>query len=390
MTDADSETGARAAEASPKAAPAEKASRGLPVSTKRILLILAGLLVLGGSVYGFYATSDAFDERVPVLVAARRIEVGETVSAADLTSDRVLAGSIPHVAWSPDVPFVFDGMVAAQPIPAGAVVLGEMFVEAETTAVGVELELDVPLDLIMATDAVSEGDPVLLVDPGAEPVPGDEGRPRRVVRPPGQEAHQFELTNFDGTRMQLFLSPEDWADWEELVEDAGGTLMVIDLGIGADGDETTQRLNAVWSEQWEEAVSELAAALADLAPAAGPGELEIIVALDDGLVPSGVSEGDTVLLVDPGREPEGNDPGRPMSVIGLLDLDNYLDGVMQMFVPPEEWHYWLTLPVVLGADPLVLPVAPGTDVDDMAARLDAEWQAAWEAFVAAALGPEPG
>jgi len=336
-----------------------------------------------GSVYGFYATSDAFDERTPVLVAARRIEVGETVSAADLTSDQVLAGSIPHIPWSPSAPAQFEGMVAAQPIARGAVVLGEMFVEAHTTAVGPELELDIPLDLTMATDTVSERDPVLLVDPGAEPTPDDEGRPRRVIR-------QYELTNFDGSRMQLFLPPEEWAEWEKLVEDAGGTLMVIDLGLGADAEETTERLNAVWLAQWTEAAAEMAAALADVAPAAGPGELEIIVALDDGLVPSGVSEGDTVLLVDPGRAPEGNDPGREMSVIGLLELENYVDGVMQMFVPPEEWHYWLTLPVVLGADPLVLPVPPGTDVDDMAARLDAEWRAAWEAFAAAALGPEPG
>ena len=136
-------------------------------------------------------------------------------------------------------------------------------------------------------------------------------------------------------------------------------------------------------------MAELAESLAEAAPTAGPGELEIIVALDDGLVPSGVSEGDTVLLVDPGEAPEGNDSGRPMEVIGLLELDNYADGVIQMFVPPEEWHYWLTLPVLLGADPLVLPVAEGTDVDDMAARLNAEWRAAWEAFAAAALAPEP-
>lgn len=381
MTDANPQTDGQA-ETAPVAATAKKAQRGLPDSTKRILLILAGVVVLAGSVYGFYYTSDAFDDRVPVLVSARRIEAGETLSSADLTSDRVLAGSVPHIAWTPEAPFAFEGMVATQPIPQGALVSYDMVTLAETTAVGVELELDIPLDLIMATDAVSEGDPVLLVDPGAPPVPGDEGRPRKVVR-------QFELTNFDGSRMQLFLAPEEWAEWEELVEEAGGTLMVVDLGLGADADDTEQRLNTVWQEQWNDAVAELAESLAEVAPSAGPGELEIVVALDDGLVPSGVSEGDTVLLVDPGEAPEGNDSGRPMSVIGLLELENYADGVMQMFVPPEEWHYWLTLPVVLGADPLVLPVAEGTDVDDMAARLNAEWQAAWEAFAAAALALEP-
>ena len=383
MTDVNIEDGPEGQAASaPVAATAEKSRRGLPDSTKRILLILAGVVVLAGSVYGFYYTSDAFDDRVPVLVSARRIEAGEALSSADLTSDRVLVGSIPHIAWTPDAPFAFEGMVATQPIPQGALVSYEMVKLDETPTDGVVLELDIPLDLIMATDAVAEGDPVLLVDPGAPPVPGDDGRPRRVVR-------QFELTNFDGSRMQLFLAPEEWAEWEELVEEAGGTLMIVDLELGDDADDAEQRLNAVWQAQWDEAVAELAESLAEAAPTAGPGELEIIVALDDGLVPSGVSEGDTVLLVDPGEAPEGNDSGRPMSVIGLMELDNYADGVIQMFVPPEEWHYWLTLPVLLGADPLVLPVAEGTDVDDMAARLNAEWRAAWEAFAAAALAPEP-
>ncbi len=383
MTDVNIEDGSEGqAAAAPEAATAEKARRGLPDSTKRILLILAGVAVLAGSVYGFYYTSDAFDDRVAVLVSARRIEAGEALSAADLTSDRVLAGSVPHIAWTPDAPFAFEGMVATQPIPQGALVSYEMVKLDETPTDGVVLELDIPLDLIMATDAVAEGDPVLLVDPGAPPVPGDDGRPRKVVR-------QFELTNFDGSRMQLFLAPEEWAEWEELVEEAGGTLMIVDLELGDDADDAEERLNAVWQAQWDEAVAELAELLADAAPSAGPGELEIIVALDDGLVPSGVSEGDTVLLVDPGRAPEGNDSGRPMEVIGLLELDNYADGVIQMFVPPEEWHYWLTLPVLLGADPLVLPVPVGTDVDDMAARLNAEWRAAWEAFAAAALAPEP-
>ena len=36
---------------------------------------------------------------------------------------------------------------------------------------------------------------------------------------------------------------------------------------------------------------------------------------------------------------------------------------------------------------MVLPVAEGTDVDDMIERLDAQWYAAWEKSVAESLEP---
>ena len=365
-------------EPSPAAARAKRTRRQMPESTKRILLIIAGVFVLAVSVLGFYLTSDAFDDRSAALVAARPIEVGETLSSADFGSDLVLVGSIPHIPWTPDAPFVFEGMVALQPIPAGSLVLYDMFIAAETVPVGVELEVIVPLDLSLVTgaDGVFEGEEVLLVDPGAEPVEGDEGRPRRVVR-------QYELTNFDGSQMRLFLPPEEWAEWEALLEDVGGALMVVDLGLGAEATETTERLDAVWQDQWSEAVQEVALAVeVDVEPEAGPGELEVIVSFDTSLVPSGVAEGDLVLLVDPGAEPRGGDPGRSRSVIGSLELDDYADGQMRMFVGPEEWLYWRTLPVELGAAPMVIPVAEGTDVDDMAARLDARWKVAWEQSVA--------
>ena len=358
---------------SPAAARAKRTRRQMPESTKRILLIIAGVFVLVVSVMGFYLTSDAFDERSAVLVAARPIEVGETLSSADFISDLVLVGSIPHIPWTPDAPFAFEGTVALQPIPAGSLVLHDMFIAAETAPVGVELEVIVPLDLslVAGTDGVFEGEEVLLVDRGAEPVEGDEGRPRRVVR-------QFELTNFDGSRMRLFLPPEEWAEWEALLEDVGGTLMVVDLGLGAEATETIMRLDAVWQDQWSEAVQEVAeAAVVVVEPEAGPGELEVIVSFDTSLVPSGVAEGDLVLLVDPGAEPSGGDPGRSRSVIGSLELEDFDGGQMRMFVGPEEWLYWRTLPTELGATPMVIPVPEGTDLDDMAARLDAEWEAAW-------------
>ena len=351
----------------------------MPQSTKRLLFILLGILVLFFSVMGFYWTSDVFDERVPVLVSAREIEAGETVSAGDFRSDLVVVGSIPHIPWSAEAARLFDGMVASRLIRFGTLVRGDMFIESETAPVGVQLEVVVPLDLSLATGEVADGDLVLLVDPGVEPVEGDVGRPRQVVR-------QFMLTNFDGAQMRLFLAPEEWAEWEALLANVGSTLMVVDLGVGADPEETSQRLDAVWQAQWAAAAEDVAAAVAaaQAGPQAGPGELEVIVNLDDSLVPSGVAEGDLVLLIDPGAEPLGNDPGRPAKVIDTLVLENYSDGEMQMFVPPADWLYWRSLPDDLGADPLVLPVAEGTDVAAMSAQLDAEWNAAWERSVAEA------
>ena len=362
-----------------KPAKGRKSRRALPESTKRILLIVGGVFMLIASVAAFYFTSEAFDERSPVLVSAVAIEAGETVSATYFGSELVLAGSIPHIPYSAAAPAAFEGMVAAQPIPAGTLVRPEMFIEPRTVPVGVELELIVPLDLSLATEDLADRDQVLLIDPGAAPTEEDTGRPRRVMRP-------FELTNFAGSQMRLLVTPEEWAAWTTALQRVGGTFMVVDLGLGADAQEMTGRLDAVWQEQWAEARDEMARRLAEAnqTPTAGPGELEVIVTFDTSLTPTQLVEGDTVLLIDPGEEPLANNPGRPRSVIRPLELSNYDGGQMQMFVPPEEWLYWLSLPEDLDAVPMVLPVPDGTDTDDMSARLNAEWQAAWERSVAAA------
>ena len=376
-------------ESAPAAATAKKARRQMPESTKRLLFVIGGLFVLVGSVLGFYLTSDAFDERVSVLVAARDIDAGETLTAADFGSDLVVAGLIPYVLWTPDAPAAFEGTVALQAIPAGALVRYEMLVEAATLLDGVGLEVVVPLDLTLASDKVAEGKSVLLVDPGVDPVEGDEGRPRQVVR-------QFRLTGLEGPQMRLLLPPEEWAQWEALLEDVGGILMVVDLEAGADEEETMRRLDTVWAAQWAAKVKEVAQSIEATEPEAGPGELEVIVSLDASLVPSGVAEGDLVLLIDPGVAPLGNDSGKPRSVLRIprgndelraIELGNYTDGQMQMFVPPEEWVWWRSLPEDLGAAPMVLPAAEGTDVDDMIERLNAQWHAAWEKSVAESLEP---
>ena len=367
------------AEPSPAAAPAKRTRRQMPESTKRLLFIIVGVFVLVASVLGFYLTSDAFDDRIPVLVAARAIEPGETLSAADLVSAQLLLEpSVPHVPWTAGAGFDFEGKVALQPIPAGALVRHDMVIDAETVPVGVQLEVVVPLDLTLATEGVADGEIVLLVDPGVEPVEGDEGRPRQVVS-------EFKVTNFDGSQMRLFLPPEEWAQWEALLEEVGGTLMVKDLGVGAEPAETRQRLDDVWAAQWSAAVDQIEQAAATTQPVAGPGELEVIVSLDASMVPSSVAEGDLVLLIDPGVQPDGALSGRARSVIQTLELKNYADGQMQMFVPPNEWVRWQELPEKLGGTPMVLPVPEGTDVDDMIRQLDAEWLASWQRAVAQAL-----
>lgn len=367
--------------AKPKApAKAKKARRQMPESTKKLLFILAGALVLVGSVSGFYLTSDAFESRVPVLVSARDIAVGDTVSAADLRSELMITGSVPHIPWTADAPLFFEQTVALQPIPAGGLVLYDMVAVAETVPEGDELVVEVPLDLSLATEDVFEGDLVLLVDPGVAPTQEDPGRPRKVVR-------EFTLTSFDGAQMRLILPAQEWAQWTALLDEVGGTLMVKDLGPRADAAQTSANLDAVWAAQWSEALEEVAVAAEAAPPTAGPGELEVIVSLDASLTPSAVAEGDRVLLIDPGAEPVGNDPGRARRVLQTLELENYADGQMQMFVGPEDWQYWRSLPDELGATPMILPVPAGTDVEDMAARLDAVWQQEWLQQVAEATAP---
>ena len=346
-------------------------------STKRLMFIGGGVLLLIVSVLGFVLTADAFDGRNPALVAARPIEPGEILPAADLTSEMAQLGTIPHVQWDPDLPALLEGLVAAQPIAAGSLISFEMFVEAEEVATGGDLVVEVPLDLSLVTAEVSDGETVLLVDPGVEPIPGDDGRPRQVVR-------AFELANFDGARMRLVLPPEQWAEWTALLEALDATLMVKDLGF-SDPQETARNLDEVWLAQWSAAVGEVAAAEAAAQPSAGPGELEVIVSLDASLVPSGVSDGDLVLLIDPGVPPAGGEPGRARSVIQFLTLENYSDGRMQMFVPPDEWVWWRSLPERLGGDPQVLPVPDGTDIDQMIESLDAEWEVAWRNAILTAV-----
>ena len=381
MTDTEFEDPTPAA--TPSAAAGRRARRRPRRSTLRLLLVLSGLLVSAGSVVGFFLVAEELDERVPVTVAAYDIAVGDTITADALTFQLAHVGSIPHVPWSAGVPVYFDGLVAAQPIAAGGLIDFSMTVEPDTAAVGVQLALDVPLDSSLVPDGVFDGDLVLLIDPGAEPTgeEGADGRPRRVLR-------EFTLSNFDGSRMRLYLEPEPWARWRSELDQAGGSLLVLAVPLGAGAEEMASQLDALWESQWSDAVAAAAQErLASQPPQAGPGELEVVVPLDESLVPSGIASGDLVLLIDPGAEPDATDLGRPRMVLLPLTLDNYEGGRVRLFVAPDAWLWWRSLPESLGAPPMVLPIPPGSDPDEVAASLDEEWLRDWRARVEGLDGP---
>lgn len=118
-------------------------------------------------------------------------------------------------------------------------------------------------------------------------------------------------------------------------------------------------------------------------------ELEIFVKLDTSLSPTEVVEGDTVLLIDPGVPPVPGDPGRPRSAFRSLELQIFDGSAVQLFVEPEEWLAWRSLPEELGGDPLVLPVSLGGDPEALAQQLNDVWHAEWSAAIVPDPPPEP-
>ena len=353
------------------AATGKKARRQLPDSTRRILLIILSVVVLAASVGGFYYTSDAFDERTPVLVTAVDIQQGDTLTASFFTSELAVMGSIPHIAYTPDAPYAFEGFVATQPIPAGSVVLATMMTPADSQPFGNELELTVQFDTTLVTEEPFSGDVVLLVDPGLEPSAEFEGRPQRVL-------DTLTLENYDNGSMTMFLLPDEWSFWKDLPQTLGALPRILPIPLGGDAQEFAQQINEVWRAEHQAKQEAAAIPTEPAGPQAGPGELEVVVGLDTSLVPSGVTEGQSVLLIDPGQEPTTDDLGRPRIVLRTIQLENFDGAAMRLFVPPEDWVQWQTLPEDLGATPMVLPIPEGTDIEDMTQRLNNEWEAEWQ------------
>lgn len=352
------------------AATGEKARRQMPESTRRILLIILSVLVLVASVAGFYFTSDVFDERTPVLVTAIDIQQGDAITATVFKSELADMGSIPHIAYTPDAPYAFEGFVATQPIPAGTVVLASMMTPADQQPFGNELELTVQFDTTLVTDPVFDGDVVLLVDPGAVPTAENPGRPQQAIG-------SLILRNYENGSMTMFLEPETWSYWKDLPQTFGALPRILPVPLGGDAEQFAQEINAVWASEHEAQAVE-AAPTEQAGPQAGPGEFEVVVTFDTSLVPSGVSEGDTVLMIDPGQPPTTEDFGRPRMVLRTIQLENFDGSAMKLFVPPDEWQEWLRLRDTLGADPMVLPISEGTDIEEVTQSLNQEWEAEWQ------------
>ncbi len=363
------------------AATGEKSPRQITGFTRRIILVILGVSVVLASILGFYFVSEVFDERTSVLVSAVDINKGEKVSAELFSSEMAVIGSIPHIPFSQDVAAAFEGWIAAESIPAGAIVLDSMLIPPATKPVGNQLELVLPITVIDVTGAVDvdaqlyERDIVLLIDPGVAPTAVNPGEPRQVIE-------LLSLQNFDSASnsMTLFLEPKEWNLWQMLLDKMAGSLTVLPAPLGINPEqaqEFAQEIETVLLSRWEDEVNVARTSLS-AGLKAEPGTLEVIVTIDTSLVPSGVSEGDQVLLIDPGQPPSSGEIGRPRRVIETITLENFDGSTIRLFAEPEEWLQWQSLPVELGATPMVLPIPSGTDIDDMIDRLNREWETVWQ------------
>ena len=337
----------------------------------RALWGLAGLVLMTASLTGFWATADAFDERVPAVVAARDLPEGHVLGAADLAPAQVLLDGIPHIAWSAEAPEALAGFAVSADVPAGSLLGAHLLVEPSAGAFGDALEVVVPLDTSLAPSGVSEGDAVLLIDPGVAPSRERVGRPRSVIR-------SVELASFDGAAMRLFVPPAQWVWWRALPAELGASPMVLRVPLGGDAAALAADLDRLWSAAHEQHAAALHPFGDQWRARAAPGELEVIVPLDLSLAASPISEGDLALLVDPGAPADGAGGGRPRSVLRAVRLDHYRDGMLGVWAEPAEWVWWRTLSQRLGAAPMVLRVTEGSDTDAVAAELDERWRQAWE------------
>ena len=362
-------------------APTRRGARGR--QRRRVVLVAAGVLVIVVAVAGYLLTSGTFDDAVEspgVLVAAVDIAPGTVLTGAEFTVADVDLGGLPHIPFAPEAPFLFEGMVAEGPIPAGLPVLDAMFRSVQSAPLEDQLEVLVELDLSATPSEVFEGDTVLLVDPGLEPTAETGGRAASVLA-------ALVLSQFDGTATRLFVQPEEWDFWANLPERIGAAPQVLPVPLGGDPEDMAARLDAVWAGEYEARIDALATVESLLAaesaePVAGPGEFEVSVELDPALSAAPLAEGDLVLLIDPGVLPGTGAEGRPRQVLQAVELEVLAESSVRMFVPPEEWAYWTNLPETLGAAPLALPVADGSDTDAVAATLDALWLADYETALA--------
>lgn len=338
---------------------------------RRVLLAVLGIVLLAGSVAGFYLTAGAFDERIEVVVASRPLSKGDVLTASDVTRADAILGEIPYIGWTPEVGDALAGFALSDDVPAGGLVGPHLLVASASEPIGDELEVVVPLDTSLVPSGVAEGDVVLLIDPGVTPSDNGPGRPRSVMR-------VLELRGFDGSNVRMFVAPEEWVWWRSMAARLGATPMALPVPLGGDPADLAERLDQLWATEYADATSALHQFGDGWLDEAAPGELEVLVPIDASLAPSGVAEDDLVLLVDPGAAPSGGNAGRPRSVLRALVLEHYEPGVLGIWAEPEEWAWWDALPSNLGAAPMVLRVAPGTDVNNVTQRLNEQWLSQWQ------------
>ena len=108
-----------------------------------------------------------------------------------------------------------------------------------------ELEVIVALDLSLAASAITEGDLVLLVDPGA---PGDGaggGRPRSVLR-------AVRLDHYRDGMLGVWAQPAEWVWWRTLPQRLGAAPMVLRVTEGSDTDAVAAELDDRWRRAWQQ------------------------------------------------------------------------------------------------------------------------------------------
>lgn len=349
----------------------QRLRRRLGSAAQRALMALGGVVLVGGSVAGFWWTADAFDERVRVVVAAGPIPRGQVLTAGDLAPADALLGDIPHLEWSPQAAAAVAGFAVSDHVPAGGLIGPHLLVDAGSGPMGDVLEAVVPVDTSLSPGGAVEGDVALLIDPGAPPSGDGPGRVRSVLR-------TVTLTGFDGSSFRVLAPPEEWVWWRALPRALGAPPMVLPVPLGGDPAGLAARLDALWATEHAAATAALHPFGEEWLSRGAPGELEVLVPIDASLAPSGIAQGDTVLLVDPGAAAGGGSAGRPRSVLRAVVLKHYRDGVLGVWAQPEEWAWWEALPGRLGAAPMALRVPPGTDTAEVAARLDEQWLTQWQ------------
>ena len=160
---------------------------------RRVPWIALGLLLVFGGGLGFAAWSQATSSRTPVLVAARDVAAGETVTVDAVTTADVGAGPGARTVAASEVDLVV-GRVARGPIPAGTVLSPNMVSDGDAVPHGQAVVGAVLESGAYPTAALRAGDTVRLVeasasgDPAAVPKELGPARIWAVTTPEGPGA----------------------------------------------------------------------------------------------------------------------------------------------------------------------------------------------------------